>query len=136
MTLLLTLHLSAVCCGRKARLTFLAFVFFHCPCLRHRLLALLKLQSAVLKAPRKRLEGGRGWGGGDRAKPHPKLFSSPVQSLPRLRKLHSSAGPPSLCPGSAGPPPARSPRIGGVLPRLRLSPPGVPVPLLPGGPNR
>lgn len=55
-----------------------------------------KLQSAVLKRlPESAWKGARGWRGGDGAKPHPKLFSTPVQSLSRWGRLHSSAGPPA-----------------------------------------
>lgn len=56
-------------------------------------------------------------GGGDRAKPHPKLFSTPVQSLSRPRKLHSSVGPPpslrACVPASALPPAGPSRRKAG-----------------------
>lgn len=39
LILLLTPPLSAVCGASQAQLKFLAFLFLHCPCLRHKLLA-------------------------------------------------------------------------------------------------
>lgn len=131
MSLLLTLLLSAVCCVGKARLAFLAFIFFHCPSARGTGCSpLFKLQSAVLQAPRKRLEGGpgRGAGRGPCETPPRTVLHSGAKSLPPEKtafQRRAAPVPPCLRPRVR--PPARRtvPEEGGG----RLRSPSRPLPL-------
>lgn len=85
-------HLSAVCGGRQVRLTFLAFAFFHCPCRPARLLP-LETSERSSESSQKALGRGPGGGAEGTGETPPQLVSTPVQSLPRPGKPHSSARP-------------------------------------------
>lgn len=82
---------------------------------------LFKLPSAVLKAPRKRLEGGPGLGRRGRCETPPQtiLHSGAKSLLPKKTAFQRRAapGPPCLCPSTL--PPDRSPRSGGCAPSRR-----------------